>query len=282
MNFGGHQTFALRDHWLFKGLRFLDEQGDQFSNTEKAIEYLGVGTNMVSAIRYWLLASGVAEIEDKTLEKSQFGEAIQSHDPYFDHIGTSWFVHYHLVTNRERATTWHWFFNNFGVSEFTPDSALHYLRSYLDKEGRKVKDTTLQKDINTLLRMYVHPEFKGKQSPEDNTICPLVDLNLIEEHGPGYRVVQKVADDIPTSIFAYALVDFWERVLGRPPEFSFDELTQKDGSPSKVFSLGIDETVTMIDRLVEWQPKVFSYSRAGGFFSLKIKNGRGHHDGCLL
>lgn len=49
----GHETFALRDGWLNKGLAKVDANPKVFSENHGA-DALGVGSNMAKAIRYWL------------------------------------------------------------------------------------------------------------------------------------------------------------------------------------------------------------------------------------
>ena len=39
--------------------------------------------------------------------------------PYLEDIGTLWLLHWLLVTNRERATTWRFAFNYIHQPEFT-------------------------------------------------------------------------------------------------------------------------------------------------------------------
>ena len=60
MRFGGHETFAIREGWLARGLELLTTTPellvDEFSE-----DHLGVGRNMAKAIRHWLVATGLAE-----------------------------------------------------------------------------------------------------------------------------------------------------------------------------------------------------------------------------
>ena len=271
MKFGGHETFHLRDNWIFKGLRMLNKHGDMFSNSEKSIELLGVGTNMVKSIKHWLIATGLAETKKGKLHTSSIGDLIMGYDQYFDRLGSSWVLHYLLSTNEENATTWYWFFNKFGVSEFTSESASHYLENYCSSLKKKVNSNTLGKDINTLLRMYIEPEFTGNKSPEDNNICPLSRLALIKKQTNGaYRVCSPETDEIPIEIFGFCLINFWINQLDKISEFSFDELVNKDCSPSKVFCLNSDKTIDLLGKLVENYPNQFSYRRAGGFFTISI------------
>ena len=49
--FAGHQTFACKQYWLKKGIDYLKE-GRKFTDKHAVID-LGVGKNMVTAIRFW-------------------------------------------------------------------------------------------------------------------------------------------------------------------------------------------------------------------------------------
>ena len=51
-SFSGHESFHCKSLWLKKGYDFICNQ-KHFTDTDSVVE-LGVGKNMVSAIRYWL------------------------------------------------------------------------------------------------------------------------------------------------------------------------------------------------------------------------------------
>ena len=66
MRFSGHDTFACRTTWLYKGIDFLNSRRDSDNqidisklNGHLPTIDLGVGKNMVNAIKHWLLAFGV-------------------------------------------------------------------------------------------------------------------------------------------------------------------------------------------------------------------------------
>lgn len=271
MKFGGHETFHLRDNWIYKGLKMLENKGDLFGDSEKSIEYLGVGTNMVKSIRHWLVATRLINLENGKAKINNFGNLLLEHDQYFDQLGSAWILHYFLTSNKENATAWYWFFNKFGVSEFSSEDVSHYLNIFCSTHHKKVNSNTLTKDINTLLRMYVVPEFTGNKTPEDSDICPLSTLSLIVKQSNGkFKINPPEIDEIPIEIFGYCLINFWIEHLQRVPEFSFDELLKKDCSPVKVFCLNNDKASDLLDRLVEFYPKQFSYKRSGGIFAIKI------------
>lgn len=271
MKFGGHETFHLRDNWLFKGMQMLTSQGDLFSNRDEAIAVLGVGTNMVKSIRYWLLATRFATATDGKLTASNIGKLMLMLDPYCDRVGSAWLLHYFLSCSQSYATTWFWFFNKFGVHEFTVDAAVHYLSTYCMLNNKKINRNTLTKDINTLLRMYVEPVFVGHKTPEDVDVCPLTRLALIKKHPCNtYCVHAPDIDELPVEIFGYTLVEFWAQQLGKIAQFSFAELLNRDCSPAKIFCLNSDRTIDLLNRLVEKFPRQFNYHHAGGFFSVEI------------
>lgn len=82
-SFGRHETFSLRYAWLTKGFQAFMKKKAIFSSdeateaTEATIE-LGVGKNMVNAIKYWLRASSMLQENSEGLEATDLGKAIFS------------------------------------------------------------------------------------------------------------------------------------------------------------------------------------------------------------
>src|SRR5690348_17606538 len=98
MLFAAHESFHIRQGWLRKGLLGIEEHPDLFTR-EDATDLLGVGRNMVSAIRYWLLASGLATTKTETADgkrtsffnQTDFARLVLKHDPFIEDEGTLWF-----------------------------------------------------------------------------------------------------------------------------------------------------------------------------------------------
>src|SRR5690348_462678 len=78
-SFGRHETFPLRFGWLTKGFQVWIDNPDVFEQ-EDAVVLLGVGKNMVNAIRYWMIASQIAVQEGRSLKPTEFGSRIFSRD----------------------------------------------------------------------------------------------------------------------------------------------------------------------------------------------------------
>ena len=97
----GNESFGIREGWLNKGLTALEENKTIFSEPV-AMDSLGVGSKMVKAIKYWLLASHLVEEKREKNSKhsliptSCFGEIVKKYDPYFEDIFTLWIIHYYI------------------------------------------------------------------------------------------------------------------------------------------------------------------------------------------
>jgi hypothetical protein len=115
-SFGRHETFALRYSWLTKGFQTFHSDKTVFSSDKSTIE-LGVGKNMVNAIKYWLRATTMLKDDGaEGLIATPIGKAIFSKggwDPYLEDEATLWLINWLWVTNCELASAWYWFFNCF-------------------------------------------------------------------------------------------------------------------------------------------------------------------------
>jgi len=77
---------------------------------------LGVGKNMVNAIKYWLQASSMLEENSDGLVMTELGTALFSEkgwDQYLEDEATLWLIHWLLATNFVTSTGSYWFFNCF-------------------------------------------------------------------------------------------------------------------------------------------------------------------------
>ncbi|MDD4699956.1 MAG: DUF4007 family protein, partial [Oscillospiraceae bacterium] len=62
MKFRAHDTFFIRKGWLSKGMKCVHKKADVFvAKDENPMDVLGLGANMVKALRYWLQVVGLTE-----------------------------------------------------------------------------------------------------------------------------------------------------------------------------------------------------------------------------
>ncbi|WP_412463325.1 DUF4007 family protein [Halobacteriovorax sp. RT-2-6] len=271
MRFGAHQTFHLRDTWLLKGYDALEVDNKLFKST-KAIETLGVGKNMVESIEYWMTALSLLVKGSEGHELTEIAASIFTNDQFLELDGSLILLHYLLVTNKEQATSFYWFFNNFAATEFDSDSLQVYLEAFVQSQDKKINPNTLKKDINCLLRTYREPIYKDKVTPESENPSPFSRFNLITADNKKFTKNKLRLSDIHPLVFIYLAYLFWNDVLMGAESFNLDELLKKEMSPGLVLGLNEDDIVQMIEEIErEYGDKYLTYSRTGGYFILNLK-----------
>jgi len=219
--FAKHETFYIRDGWLNKGIDAIRLKPHIFLD-DAAPEELGLGKNMVRALRYWMQASGIATekfIDRRTAQVlTPFGTLLSDFDPFQELDGTLWFLHHNLISNRELTTAWYWFFNHYVPTRFAYRDFETRIRAWLntqiEEEDRKIADSSLRKDFDCLIKTYL-PSLRGS-SPEDVLESPLVALGLLsmyverdEETGKNIRLYRLEAgspDNIHPLVLLYVLL----------------------------------------------------------------------------
>jgi hypothetical protein len=195
MKFRAHETFFLRKGWLNKGLKQVKIKADVFTDKEEnPMDIFGIGSNMVKSLRYWLQATGLTKENTSGKRFQQFtelGEIIYSNDKYLEELGTLFLLHYKLVTNKEEATSWFYFFNIFNQLEFNKDEFVNEISKYISIEGNDVALRSLNDDFNCIINTYISRVKlnMGKVSAENNIDSPFGELALINisSKGKNYR-----------------------------------------------------------------------------------------------
>jgi hypothetical protein len=184
--FARHQTFHPRFGWLKKGFDTVKTDSEVFKKKNSPV-VLGVGKNMVDAIKYWCIAFKLIQDNGERLGKyitTDFGEQLLGEDgwdPYLEDPASLWLLHWYLLKPTSHATAWYLLFNRFNQLEFTSDditAALEKSRQDLFPNS-KIAKGSLVKDANCILRMYAIQ--KEKEVNEDSIDCPFVNLGLIEK-----------------------------------------------------------------------------------------------------
>lgn len=257
MRFGGHQTFAIREGWLYKGLRLAIEDPDRLGEPDLA-DWMGVGKNMAKSIHHWLQATGLAEkdiergTQSRVLRPTDFGQLVWARDRYLLLPGTWWAIHIQLVDHPEHAYSWHWFFNHFSSDRFERPVCAEALRRHLASQSRRMPSSrTLDRDINCLLRSCSLSVPREQAHPEDALECPLSELGLMQHsRQTGFFRVNRDLKPIPFHLFGYALANALERFGSSGDisshDLSLTELTHRPNSPGRVFALNAEATYELI------------------------------------
>jgi len=274
--FGRHETFALRYSWLTKGFQALQADPGVFTSQEATVT-LGVGKNMVNAIRYWLLASRLIEPDgDKGFQPTPIGSAIfdeKGYDPYLEDEATLWLIHWLITTNPERATAWYWFFNQFHKPEFVSQEVATALYDFVSQRKVKSAATTVKNDALIVLRTYARSRGNGRTPLEEALDSPLSQLNLVSQSPGGRSYASRPADreGLPNSIFGYAIAELFETmgVKELPIE---DLMYSKDGypSPGAVFRLTENALITKLERMMHEVPGLFEIRETAGIHQVYL------------
>lgn len=253
--FSGHETFPCRYAWLPKAFAAIEEDHTAFSDDERAMIRLGVGKNMVRAVRFWMVEMSVAvKHAGGGYEPSGFAKAIFNRkkgiDPFLEDIRTLWLLHWKLSTHsvQEPLLAWDFLINQWQSHDISPSSVLQSLRRAADKESRPPSDVTLEQHFDTFLHTYVPTRSRKGEIQEDNLDCPLVELEFIHPvgerriDGTGKREViyafrMEDKPDITPEMFAFALDDFWTTRRSTERTLTFKDITFGHGSPGQIFKL---------------------------------------------
>ncbi|MDQ7029051.1 MAG: DUF4007 family protein [Ardenticatenia bacterium] len=268
MSFAKHESFHIRDGWLRKGMEALQRDPGIFLNPE-APTILGLGKNMVRALRFWMVATGLAEEfrqGRRTLQQlTPFGRIVYEHDRYLEEEATLWLVHYHLASNPRAASTWYWFFNHFDRATFSKaefvEALAMWARENADRTGARrpqVARRSLERDFECLVRTYL-PGGRDR-SPEETIECPLANLELLQvETGgrdPTYRLLQPDVERMDPLVVLYAMKDWLDRAgRGDQPELNFAEALREPRGVGRVFNLGASSLSALLVRLQELYPQ---------------------------
>lgn len=275
MKFRAHDTFFIRKGWLSKGMKCVKAKNDVFvSKVENPMDVLGIGSNMVKALRYWLQTVGLT-VEPKSGKRVQsftgLGNSIYTNDRYIEELGTLLLLQYKLATNLNNATAWFFFFNEFNVSEFGRDDFVEALQKYIkmSNEGSEVAVRSLNDDFNCIINTYLpkHKTSSGKVSPENNIDCPFGELGLVDVLSKTKKTYRKTTpqSSMISPWVAFAVIS--DQAKGKT-EISLNELLNAPCNIGKVFNL---DSITMLSVLYEVQKLgLIKISRTAGLDVITI------------
>lgn len=244
--FARHETFHPRFGWLKKGFDRASQDSSVFLREDATVR-LGVGKNMVRSMRYWCEAFKLLDSDSPT----EFGQELLSSDgwdPYLEDPASLWLLHWQLLQPTCLATAWYFAFNYFHRLEFKIDDLLGDLKDYAGRLSGRAAESSLQKDISCLLRMYARIGSK-KNTAEDSLDCPFSELGLIHQALDGryqFRVGRK--HNLPAEIVVYAGLIYAARVSLTARTIPVAKLLYDPCSPGMIFKLDESAICEAIER----------------------------------
>lgn len=261
--FSGHETFPLRQLWLSKIARSINNAkalGVSMAFTtnigiEHAILELGIGKNMVSAARFWARASCVIDEADQLTDigKFIFGDGNKlGVDPYCANVASIWLVHWNLASVPERFTPIWYLFNHVNQASLDRQSFVDGMKELCRINDWKVSDNTLRRAQECTLRAYL-PRLSSKGNTEDFVEPLLSELGLLETTASRdvFLINRSAHRTLPDEIFIYALMDYWTRLGSQASSLDFARIAHDFGSPGRVFKLDNENISKRLLRLEE-------------------------------
>ncbi len=278
--YSGHETFPCRYAWLPKAFAAIEADPNAFSDDEGAMIRLGVGKNMVKAIRFWMVEMSVGvKRADGGYQPSAFAKELlhrrKGVDPFLQDIRTLWLLHWNLSTHsiEEPLFAWDFLLNQWQSSEISRSSVLQAFRRAADKEARPPSDVTLEQHFDTFLHTYVPTRSRKGEIQEDNLDCPLVELEFVTQIGerrvdgagrrePIYAFRMEDKPDITSELFAYALDEYWTKRRSNERTLTFRDVAFGHGSPGQVFKLPEWSVRQRLEAIASDSSGAFRYSES--------------------
>ena len=249
--FARHETFAPRYGWLKKAYDGALRDNLIFARDGATVE-LGVGKNMVRAIRFWGHAARVlVDVENPANSRaslsapSRIGRAIfddDGWDPYCEDPATLWLIHWLLLAPPSQLPVWWAVFHEFTALEFTDAGVTQFAEDHIGAIHRwnAPHSSSIAKDVSCLLRTYAHSAGSARAGADDLIDCPLRDLGLLLPGGSGartYRFAIGAKPTLPPEIVLYACLDFLARSDESSRTATVSRLATEPGGPGRAFRL---------------------------------------------
>ena len=262
--FAKHETFHPRYGWFRKAYKAAADNPYVFTQENAPVE-LGVGKNMVRAIRFWGLAAKLIVEDPKAPNRrakgcvpTRIGHAIfgeSGWDPYMEDPGTLWLLHWLLLAPLSRLPVWWLVFNEFAAVEFTDDDLEIAISTQIGavSEWRGPSPSSLKKDVSALLRTYAPQRRSHGKAIDDVLNCPLRELNLISSSvdADRRRFTLGPKPTLPSEIATYAMLDWIARTNTGSSTATLSRLANDPGSPGRAFKLAEAELLTLLEPCVE-------------------------------
>lgn len=260
MEFNKHGSFYVRQTWPMKAVDVIlsEENNNVFSpqNELLAIDELGIGRVMVRSLRYWIKAMKLAKESKDNKGNIQHhltnvGKIIAEYDSYFQTYGTLWLLHYNLASNKDNATTWYWFFNEFNRQSFTREQFLNELQLYIfHNHEEKIAESSLIRDYNCLRQSYLPPKIDDISNLVEEGIMPFFSrTELLAEEGK-FLVKQHSADmTLPVEILYYCILDQLE---DHTDQLSIEQIYEGKKFAGRIFSLsyqGLEDKLEILENM---------------------------------
>lgn len=256
-SFARHETFHPRFGWLRKAVIASGADPYVFLATD-ATSRLGVGKNMVRAIRYW--GAAFALLEETPLPNrprllghrpSPLGSFLvgpNGVDAYLEELASLWLLHWQLVRAGSVAPTWYLTFNRFPQRDFVPDDLVSWLERELARNGvESVARSSLEKDVSCLLRMYLPASSTHVETTLTSPFSILRLIDPVSSRGARVRLTYGPKAGLPPELVAIVALDAMRSSGTRSQSIHIGKLAVIEAGPGRVFGLSETEIASALE-----------------------------------
>lgn len=277
-----HSTFFIREGWIEKAMHEIkaNQTGKSIFGKEVGVTNLGIGANMVSSLRYWMVACGL--LDSKTSDLTEFGEILYAYDQYLEDIFSWWMIHLKLLTNHvddiklHDAPVFYAAFNEFDAKNFKKNTLIQWFEEYEYELGFEASsEANVESDVSVFLKTYIE---EPVDNPEDNLSSPLGKLGLLKKvDRDTYEFTKPDFSQLNYLIVYYSLILCLKNKSGnRANSINIDDLCKSSISPVKLFNLNVN----MLNRYLEQmkQHELITLNKTAGLNMIYINEGKSERE----
>lgn len=226
-----HESFSIREGWLVKGIKAIKIDSKVFTS-QNATDILGMGSNMVKSLKYWMLTTNIIDDGSKKINLTKFGKLLDKYDEYLDDDFSWWMLHIMMSLNINEFYILNTFFNKCAMQSFSKEDLLETISRNLDSKNIDFNEKTLVDEINMVIKTYCIDE--KIDNPENNFICPLSNLELVRKTGRNLYERNRPSMKKINYLVVYYLILI---LLENKDAMSIDDMLTIDNGPSKILNL---------------------------------------------
>ena len=269
--FSGHESFPCRYGWLPKLYEAVQQDEQLFANDERAILTLGLGKNMVKALRFWGQVFGLVRVKQGVARNTEVARRLLDPetglDPYLEDPGSLWRLHW-IVTVHAGLGAWVTTFLELQDAHITRDRLIDVVRNRAVVVRGSVTQRTAAAHVDIFLRTYDWARFDTATPGEDVSGCPFQELQLIETsavNGQTQVLVKRgPKPQLDVDAFAFALNDYWQGTAESSRSLSVRSLLVDRLSPGVVFRLDEGSLLGYLEELCGMSALQLRSDGAGG------------------
>ena len=250
--FANHESFHLKYGWLKKAYDQTKQDGRVFMYEDAPVR-LGVGKNMVRAIKFWSVANKIIQTESSkkgSVIPTKLGDVIFNEkgiDPYLEKPDTLWLLHWLLFAPPCRVPVWWIIMNEFSATNIKIEDLTESVVTRITNiaEWKTPSPKSIKKDIDVFVHTYSTRQ--DKLSMEDYLDCPFRQLHMIKQSSRNMmRFVYGKKYGLSPLITAFSCLDFIKRVQIKGNSISVNRLASEVGSVGNIFKINENDLASLL------------------------------------